>query len=103
MKNLESLTGNLNKQTFGPVGPGNWPHSKPGCWAYFDSVQTGNGWPRLQEDRTNFGALCITSSPLILGMDVTKVERVTRVWDIISNEEAIKVGALNRALTSGSG
>jgi alpha-galactosidase len=91
MNNLDSITRQLNKQTFAPAGPGNWPHSKPGCWAYFDSVQTGNGWELLEEDRTNFGALCITSSPLILGMDLTKSAMVDRVWEILSNEEAIAV------------
>ena len=38
MANLASLTTQLNKQTLHPVGKGNWPHSRPGCWAYFDSV-----------------------------------------------------------------
>ena len=37
-------------------------------------MQTGNGWERIEEDRTNFGALAITSSPLILGMDVTNAK-----------------------------
>ena len=46
------------------------------------------------EGRTNFGVLCVTSSPLILGMDVTKPARVERVWEILSNEEAIAVNQL---------
>lgn len=88
--NLNSMVLWINKQTFSPAGPGNWPMSRPGCWAYPDSVQTGQ-YLRLEEDRSNFGAWCITSSPLILGMDVTDGKAVTRVWDILSNEEAISV------------
>lgn len=38
MANLKSLTTQLNKQTLLPPGKGNWPHSRPGCWAYFVSA-----------------------------------------------------------------
>jgi hypothetical protein len=44
-------------------------------------VQTGNGWQTIEEDRTNFGALCVTSSPLILGMDVTDADKLARVCE----------------------
>ena len=37
------------------------------------------------------GAWCIVSSPLILGLDLTDTPRVTAVWDIITNTEAISV------------
>ena len=46
-------------------------------------------WP--VEDRTHFGAWCITSSPLILGYDLTKEKITDRVWHIITNEDAIAV------------
>jgi hypothetical protein len=47
------------------------------------------------EDRSHFGAWVITSSPLILGLDLTNKKVVDSVWDIISNEEVrdvIKAG-----------
>ena len=43
------------------------------------------------ESRSHFGAWCITSSPLILGLDVTDEAKVQGVWSIISNREAIAV------------
>lgn len=81
MLNLNSLVEPLSKDP---------PISRPGCWAYPDSVQSGS-FKRLEEDRTNFGAWCITSSPLILGMDVTNRTALDRIWDIVSNPEAIAV------------
>ena len=42
-------------------------------------------------NRAHFGAWCIVSSPLILGLDVTDHALVDSVWDIVSNEEAIAV------------
>merc|ERR1719375_2011872 len=55
-----------------------------------DTVQTGQ-YARIEEDRAHFGAACITSSPLILGLDVTNHERLKRVWQILVNDEAIAV------------
>jgi len=81
MTNLNSLVPFLHHEP---------PLSRPGCWAYPDSVQTGS-FDRLEEDRTNFGAWCITSSPLILGMDVTSETALSRVWSIVANTEAIAV------------
>lgn len=46
------------------------------------------------EDRTHFGAWVITSSPLILGYDLNDDSVTDRIWDIISNKEAI---AINQA------
>jgi len=43
------------------------------------------------ESRSHFGAWCIVSSPLILGLDVTDADRMESVWDVISNREAIAV------------
>jgi len=40
---------------------------------------------------TSAGAWCIVSSPLILGLDLTDEDRVTGVWDIITNRDAIAV------------
>ena len=57
-------------------------------------MQTGNGWERIEEDRTNFGALAITSSPLILGMDVTNAKALARVWHMLTNREAIAINQM---------
>merc|ERR1719313_2627624 len=49
---------------------------------------------RLQdaiEDRSHFGAWVITSSPLILGFDVQDAQILDRVWDVVTNEAAIKI------------
>merc|ERR1712129_482344 len=81
LTNLDSLTQFINSMP---------SKSRPFCWAYPDSVQTGS-FARIEEDRTNFGAWCITSSPLILGMDVTNEAALDRVWSILTNSEAINV------------
>lgn len=38
------------------------------------------------ESRTHFGAWCIVSSPLVLGLDITNNTRLDSVWGIISNK-----------------
>jgi alpha-galactosidase len=43
------------------------------------------------EARAHFGAWAITSSPLVLGLDVRNDSVVDSVWDIISNREALAV------------
>ena len=43
------------------------------------------------EDRSHFGLWSVVSAPLILGFDLTDAHILTRVWDIITNEEAIAV------------
>lgn len=43
------------------------------------------------ESRTHFGAWCVVSSPLILGLDITDAATIDAVWDIITNTEAIAV------------
>lgn len=45
----------------------------------------------VQEDRTHFGAWVITSSPLILGYDLNDESITDRVWDIITNTEALAI------------
>ena len=71
------------------------PLSRPGCWAYPDMLEVG----RVAEptpgaffvwNRAHFGAWCITSSPLILGMELTDA-KLEPVLDIIGNLEAIAV------------
>eukprot|EP01061_Rhynchopus_euleeides_P036021 TRINITY_DN606_c0_g1_i1.p2 TRINITY_DN606_c0_g1~~TRINITY_DN606_c0_g1_i1.p2 ORF type:complete len:417 (+),score=173.06 TRINITY_DN606_c0_g1_i1:56-1306(+) len=69
---------------------GDVPLSRPGAWAYPDMLEVGN-MASHEEDRTHFSAWAITSSPLILGFDVTDDAKVTKVWDIISNQEVLAV------------
>ncbi len=47
--------------------------------------------PTHLEDRTHFGAWVITSSPLILGYDVTDANATASVWDIIANPETLAI------------
>lgn len=72
------------------------PISRPGCWAYPDMLEVGNigGSLAFVESRSHFGAWCVVSAPLILGLDITNKKLVESVWDIISNREAI---AINQA------
>ena len=55
--------------------------------------QRGASVPTLNfvEARTHFSAWCITSSPLVLGFDLTDAATTDGVWPIISNTEAIAV------------
>jgi len=71
------------------------PLSVPGCWAYPDMLEVG----RVSEpapntsyswNRAHFGAWCVVSAPLILGMELTDAE-LSPVMDIIGNQEAIAV------------
>ena len=56
-------------------------------------LQVGNlqGPLASAEARTHFGAWCIVSSPLILGMDLTDEATMAAVWPYVSNTEAIAV------------
>lgn len=71
------------------------PLSRPGCWAYPDMLEVG----RVTEpavgawytwNRAHFGAWCVVSAPLILGLELTD-EKLADVLDIIGNEEALAV------------
>jgi len=66
------------------------PISQPGCWAYPDMLEVGN-LESFEENRAHFAAWSITSSPLILGLDVTNASKVEAIWPIISNEEVLSV------------
>mmetsp|Transcript_13218 Transcript_13218/g.23511 ORF Transcript_13218/g.23511 Transcript_13218/m.23511 type:complete len:436 (-) Transcript_13218:97-1404(-) len=69
---------------------GQVPLSRPGCWAYPDMLEVGKLEDEL-EDRAHFGAWVITSSPLILGHNVTDEDTNRRIWKIIANEAAIQI------------
>ena len=75
------------------------PLSVPGCWAYPDMLEVGRvaepgadagttsgGW-----NRAHFGAWCVISAPLILGLDITNEAQLTPILPIITNAEAIAV------------
>lgn len=79
--------------------------SRPGCWAYPDNmvfgITPGNGLAlTLAEGRTHFGMWCITSSPLILSLDVSNATLMDEYWPVISNTFAI---AVNQAWSGYSG
>merc|ERR1712190_606505 len=69
------------------------PISRPDCWAYPDMLEVGNlhGNAAFNQSRSHYGAWCIVSSPLILGLDITDSAAVDGIWDIVSNKEAIAV------------
>jgi len=83
-----------NLQTIPPLAAANL--SRPGCWAYPDMLEVGiveGGAPVLNftEARTHFGAWCIVSAPLVLGMNMSDAANLATFWPIVSNEEAIAV------------
>jgi hypothetical protein len=56
-------------------------------------LQIGNlrGPLAAAESRTHFGAWCVVSSPLVLGMDLQNESTMAEVWPYVSNSEAINV------------
>jgi len=69
---------------------GDVPLSRPGSWAYPDMMEVGR-MANVIEDRSHFGAWVITSSPLVLGYDLNDESITDKIWDIISNKEAIAI------------
>lgn len=69
---------------------GEEPLSRPGCWAYPDMLQLANALS-FHESRSHFGAWCVTSSPLVLGFNLTDTAAFEEVYPIISNKLAIEV------------
>jgi len=71
------------------------PLSVPSCWAYPDMMEVGRidgGTPEWS--RAHFGAWCVVSAPLILGLDLTDTETLEKIVPYITNTEAI---AINQA------
>lgn len=66
------------------------PLSHPGMWAFPDMLEVGN-MQTYEEERSHFGAWCIMSSPLILSFDLRDEAKLNRVWDFITNTEAIAI------------
>lgn len=68
------------------------PLSVPGCWAYPDMMEVGRiAGATPQWNRAHFGAWCVVSAPLILGLDVTDNKTLAEIIPYITNAEAIAV------------
>jgi alpha-galactosidase len=80
------------------------PLSRPGCWAYADMSMVGVSVPRPSgkpphdlryltplEWRTHWAMWAVTSSPLIIGFDLTNATLLRQVWPIVANEEVLAV------------
>ena len=72
------------------------PLSQPGCWAYPDMLEVGRvAEPlpntRFSWNRAHFGAWCVISAPLILGLDLTDRATLESIIPVIGNKEAIAV------------
>jgi alpha-galactosidase len=80
------------------------PLSRPGCWAYPDMAMVGVSIPRPSgrtpydphllnalEWRSHYAMWAVTSSPLILGFDLTNATLLREVWHIVANEELLAV------------
>mmetsp|Transcript_15586 Transcript_15586/g.33973 ORF Transcript_15586/g.33973 Transcript_15586/m.33973 type:complete len:416 (-) Transcript_15586:252-1499(-) len=85
VNNLQML---LHERT---PGMAEWQLSQPGCWAYPDMLEVGLAPLTHTESRSHFGLWAVTSSPLILSLDLGNEAAVSAVWDIIANEEALAV------------
>ena len=68
------------------------PLSVPSCWAYPDMMEVGRidggsyAW-----SRAHFGAWCVVSAPLILGLDLTDTVTLGSIVPFVTNPEAIAV------------
>lgn len=45
------------------------------------------------ESRLHFAMWAVTSSPLVIGFDLTDDDKVMSVWDIVANQEVLDVSA----------
>jgi hypothetical protein len=50
----------------------------------------------FEEDKTHFAAWAVTSSPLVLGLDLTDKDKLDQVWPVIANLGAIAVNKVRR-------
>lgn len=82
------------KRAGAPEYNGDIPLSRPGAWAYPNTMTVGDGSLTENENRVHFGGWCIVSSPLILAYDLSDPSRRELVWDIITNKEAIQVNQI---------
>jgi hypothetical protein len=64
------------------------PYASPGHYNDMDMLEVGRGLS-FEEDKSHFAMWCILSSPLALGLDMTKISDETK--SIITNPEVIAV------------
>eukprot|EP01062_Namystynia_karyoxenos_P054558 TRINITY_DN449_c0_g4_i1.p1 TRINITY_DN449_c0_g4~~TRINITY_DN449_c0_g4_i1.p1 ORF type:complete len:439 (+),score=174.67 TRINITY_DN449_c0_g4_i1:73-1317(+) len=67
------------------------PLARPGCWAYPDMLEVGRVQGSPEWNRAHFGAWCIVSAPLVLGLDLTQKAKVTEIIPVVTNAEALAV------------
>ena len=68
------------------------PLSVPSCWAYPDMMEIGRiKGGNVTWSRAHFGAWCVVSAPLIIGMDITDTKTLSTVIPYLLNPEAIAV------------
>jgi len=68
------------------------PLSVPSCWAYPDMMEVGRiDGGTIEWSRAHFGAWCVVSAPLILGLDVTDQKTLETLVPFITNKEAIAI------------
>jgi len=73
----------------------NRPLSQPSCWSYPDMMEVGRiQGGTLEWSRAHFGAWCIVSAPLVLGLDLGDQATLASIVPFITNIEAI---AINQA------
>ena len=66
-----------------------YKYAKPGHWNDPDMLEVGNGDLTEDENRAHFSAWAMMNAPLILGMDVRKIDRKT--LRIVTNLQMIKI------------
>merc|ERR1711920_407939 len=86
--------------------PWHTPLQHPGCWPTPDALEVGctRQGPlgmNFTESRSHFGLWIVTSSPLILGLDLRDEIAVDFAWPIITNTEALAVHSAWPSATSG--
>lgn len=91
----DSMSWLKNLQSVIPFQNEDHPCSQPGCWAYPDMLEVGRVAEPMADsfftwNRAHFGAWCVTSSPLILGLELSD-KLLEPVLQIIGNAEAIMV------------
>ena len=68
------------------------PLSVPGCWAYPDMMEVGRiEGGDVNWSRAHFGAWCVVSAPLVLGLDLGDHDALAAIAPFLTNPEAIAV------------
>ena len=88
------------QQMAGYLKPDPWhtPLQRPGCWPTPDALEVGctRQGPlglNFTESRSHFGMWVVTTSPLILGLDLRDKTATDFAWPIITNTEVLAVHA----------